>query len=225
MKKLFKWLLSPIKAVMPKAPAAIPLFQPDNFGLRGMVYPKDKTIQPPRRASTDDIRRAEEALVAGDNKGKHFVHYLGHFGGMQLQINEQDVPPEKIRHYPAKTHTCAHFTVDCDDTVYVFWNNPSEAQKKIHASLGEKNIARKGKSSHFDLTEEPDGGHYVGKIFSIVDSGSDQQIRLDSPLKEADVAPSRMKSDWKPEIGSTARPAPRRTTSAVQIGFPGPTYD
>ena len=188
----------------------------DDIGLAGMVQPKTKTVSPPQRATAEDFRAAEDALVAGDNKGKHFVHYLGHFDDMKLQINDQDISENKIRRYPAKQFACEHFTVDHDDTVYVFWNHPSEQQKKIHTDLDEKNTARKGKSAHCDLTAMADGGDYTGRSFNIVHVSAEKPER---------VPATKMGADWKPETGvapNESTPRSRKVAPGLRPGFDGP---
>ena len=137
----------------------------------------------------------------------------------------RDFAEKNIRHYPAKQFACEHFTVDHDDTVYVFWNNPSEQQKKIHADLDEKNTARNGKSTHCDLTQMPDGGDYSGQTFNIV------HVSVDKPkpqIRESDLSPAtKMAADWKPETGvagnapKETKPA-RRIAPGLQPGFDGP---
>jgi hypothetical protein len=151
------------------------------IGLASMVYPTARPggPYPPQPVVTQKMitplwaqERAASAIRMAAGKienDKDYVHYLGRFAGMQLEINGTIISRDKMKHYPAEKHTCAHFVVESNNTVYVFWDSPSAAQRKIHAELDQKNTERKGKSSHRDLATFPGGDNYNHRILSIVD--------------------------------------------------------
>lgn len=158
------------------------------IGIKGMVYPRPKPSEPdpPKRATPEEIAKVEAAL-----NQKKFTHYLGKFSGMNVDIDNhiltltpQDATPAKaveqyraagkpiVSFHPPRDHICGYFTVEHANNVYVFWNNPSDAQKKIHNDLQKKIEARikNGEtvsSSHCDLTILPDGGNFRAHVVPV----------------------------------------------------------
>ena len=92
---------------------------------------------------TDFMDTLQEHRPKASGPQRSFVHYVGHFNDLNIEVNGKAVAAEHIKHYKkGNVHngikqTCEKITVEADDTTYVFWNNPSALQKKI---LTEKNI-------------------------------------------------------------------------------------
>ena len=234
----------------------------DEIGMKGMVHPRPAVEPaPPRQASQEEIRMIERQLDQ-----KKYVHYLGKFSGMQLEIDQhkltltsKDITPDSeidqqrnsgkpvMKFHGAGKHTSAYFSVEHEDTVYVFWNNPSKEQRAIHAALQEKAQQRgdNATSTHVDLIDMPGGGDFRAHIVPVetyVDGKHVPVNRVERPVftiasaaaergytprKESEVAtPSKLGADWKPEYGSSPKSAePPRKAPPLQPGFYGPTYD
>lgn len=226
------------------------------IGIAGMTVPKTAKADPQRRATQSEIDALERQLDQ-----KKFVHYLGKFSGMQLDINQHsltmtsnDITPADqvdsfkaqgkpvMRFHPARHHTCAHFTVEYGDTVYVFWNNPSDTQRAIHNELQRK-VEKRGETStstHVDLIDSPTGGDFRAHIVPVetyVDNKLVAESRTERPVFQIQTAEPRFKarpetevapeivlgSRWKPETGTAqTRPGIEQVRAP---GFFGPTYD
>lgn len=178
------------------------------MGIKGIAYPKPKQAEPepPKRATPEEIAKVEAVL---DRNQKKFTHYLGKFSGMNVDIDNQiltltpqDATPSEaveqcraagkpiVSFHPPRDHICAYFKVEHGNNVYVFWNNPSEAQKKIHNDLQKKIEARikNGEtvsSSHCDLTVLPDGGNFRAQAVPVeimVDGQVRKTTRIERPV-------------------------------------------
>ncbi|QQG35987.1 MAG: hypothetical protein HYS17_10875 [Micavibrio aeruginosavorus] len=121
---------------------------------------------------------------------RQFVHYLGRFDGMNIEINGQPVKPEQITHYKGTKLTCEKFTVDLEDTTYVFWNDPSEQQKKIQTGMKVNTATDLG-----DMRGQTFGIHHLESIPGTFED-------FDEPGANQ---PSQARRDWQPQTGNAGR--------------------
>lgn len=137
------------------------------------------------RSPQTDIAEAIAAYKEpGSKSQRQFVHYVGNFDGMNIEINDQPIKPDQIKHYKGTQLTSEKFAVEVGDTTYVFWNNPGKAQKEIQ--LGMKNPATdlgdmRGQSMSIHHIESP--------AFA---AGFDDNLALTAALHKR----------WKPETGT-----------------------
>lgn len=145
------------------------------------------------------VHPAQTPLVESPKPVRQFVHYLGRFDDMNLEINGQPVKPEQITHYKGTKLTCEKFTVDLEDTTYVFWNNPSEQQKKIQTEMKVNTATDLG-----DMRGQTFGIHHLESLPGTFDD-------IDEPASQA-------RRDWQPQTGNAGKAAAAQDKPAVRGG-------
>lgn len=116
-----------------------------------------------------------------------FVHYLGQFDDLKIEINGQPVQPEQIRHYKGTRLTSEKFAVDVGDTTYVFWNNPCEQQKKIQLNMKTNPATDLG-----DMRGESFGIHHLESLPGAFDDFDEPAVSTTSVARR----------DWQPQTGT-----------------------
>lgn len=166
---------------------------PDTFA--GQEWADTKVEAP--RVATPKVSAPEP-----QKQTRQFVHYVGNFDGLNIEINDKPIQKEQIKHYNGTALTSEKFAVEVGNTTYVFWNNPGEAQKNIQTNM---------KNPAIDL------GDMRGQTMSI------HHIEAPAFANDFDEEPQarRLRGSWKPETGTAQKPQPAETQdSPFKYGHP-----
>ncbi len=116
---------------------------------------------------------------------KNVIHYLGKFEGMTLELDEhvlllsprahnaakptpeapQTKPQPSMTYHPPTGAVCGHYRIVYDDTSYMFWDNPSDAQRAIVERLSQTppHPDDKARHTYIDLRDAPGGDDFSAR--------------------------------------------------------------